>query len=117
MSRFVILAHDWPFLHWDLMLESNAELLTWRLFQEPKANTAIEGEALAPHRLTYLNFEGEVSGNRGSVERWDHGELLNLEFTDNSVTGTIAGDRLSGRVSISQQDASTRVLVVFRSAV
>src|SRR5580765_3650553 len=37
MPRYVILAHDHPFPHWDLMLERDASLRTWRLATLPKA--------------------------------------------------------------------------------
>ena len=35
MPRFVILEHDYPELHWDLMLETAGALRTWRLLRPP----------------------------------------------------------------------------------
>ena len=35
MPRFVILAHDWPTPHFDLLLEAGAVLKAWRLLAEP----------------------------------------------------------------------------------
>jgi hypothetical protein len=73
MSRYVILMHDHPFLHWDLMLEDGNVLRTWRLLQVPAAGRTAKAEQLADHRLAYLDYEGPVSGGRGNVARWDHG--------------------------------------------
>lgn len=73
MPRFVILEHDHPFLHWDLMLERDGVLKTWRLAAAPTEPGVIAAEYLADHRLAYLDYEGPLSGNRGAVCRWDQG--------------------------------------------
>ena len=73
--RFVVLEHDHPFLHWDLMLEHSGVLQTWRLLQAPQAGEWISAERLPDHRLHYLDFEGPVSGNRGHVHRTVAGEF------------------------------------------
>ena len=74
MPRFVILEHDWPALHWDLMLESGEVLRTWRLAAPPEdPDGAVDAEPSFEHRLHYLDYEGPVSGNRGTVRRWDAG--------------------------------------------
>src|ERR1700704_4821039 len=75
MPRFVILEHDHPVLHWDLMLEAGTALRTWRLARAPSApGEVIDALALPDHRLFYLDYEGPVSGGRGVVKRWDAGE-------------------------------------------
>ena len=68
-----MLTHDHPFLHWDLMLEQNGVLRTWRLHREPDAAGPIVAEPLPDHRLAYLDYEGEVSGGRGHVARVEAG--------------------------------------------
>jgi hypothetical protein len=73
MPRFVVLEHDHPELHWDLMLEAGDALQTWRLANPPAPGCVIEAMALADHRPIYLDYEGPVSGNRGTVRRWDAG--------------------------------------------
>lgn len=73
MPRFVILTHDHPFPHWDLMLESGDRLSTWRLLEEPAPGTSVPAQRLDDHRLLYLEYEGPVSGGRGNVARWDSG--------------------------------------------
>ena len=67
--RFVILEHDHPFLHWDLLLEEECSARTWRLLRKPCLGEPIVAEPLPDHRLIYLNYEGVVSGDRGSVQR------------------------------------------------
>lgn len=73
MPRFVILEHDHPHLHWDLMLEAGDVLRTWRLESAPGINQTIAAQAIGDHRKAYLDYEGPVSGDRGSVVRWDVG--------------------------------------------
>jgi DNA polymerase Ligase (LigD) len=73
MPRFVVLEHDHPVLHWDLMLETGAVLRTWRLAEPPLPDKAIAAQALGDHRPFYLDYEGPVSGGRGVVKRWAAG--------------------------------------------
>lgn len=68
-GRFVILRHDHPVLHWDLLLEHLTSAATWRLESLPRENSVISAERIADHRLLYLDYEGPVSGNRGHVTR------------------------------------------------
>ena len=48
-------------------------LKTWACREPPQAGVEIPCEALADHRLAYLDYEGPISGGRGSVTRWDRG--------------------------------------------
>ncbi len=73
MPRFVILAHDWPAPHFDLMLEAGGVLKSWRLLAVPVPGMAVPAEATDDHRLEYLDYEGPVSGGRGVVRRVDGG--------------------------------------------
>lgn len=72
-QRFVILEHDHPFLHWDLMIEQAGALKTWRLLEQPVPGKWLAAEGLPDHRTAYLSYEGEVSGNRGMVKRLTSG--------------------------------------------
>lgn len=68
------------------MLEADGRLQTWALAQVPidwraididsqriaKSNT-VEVERLPDHRLAYLAYEGQVSGERGQVRQLDAG--------------------------------------------
>lgn len=74
MPAYVILEHDWPTQHWDLLLDVGDRLLAWRLWQEPELGKAIACEPNQDHRRVYLEYEGPLTGDRGRVLRWDHGE-------------------------------------------
>jgi len=71
--RFVILEHNHPFLHWDLLLEEGCSARTWRLLRRPCLGEPIATEPLPDHRLMYLDYEGVVSGDRGRVKRFGSG--------------------------------------------
>jgi len=73
VRRYVILEHDWPTIHWDLLLDVGSTLRAWRLWEEPAEGMTIRAEINADHRRIYLDYEGEVSGGRGVVRRWDFG--------------------------------------------
>src|SRR5262245_21989449 len=75
MLRFVILDHDHPFPHRDLMLEADGVLRTWRLIGDPLSEKPIAVEPLGDHRIDYFDYEGPVSGGRGIVTRWDTGRF------------------------------------------
>jgi len=68
-QRFCILLHDKPFWHWDFLLENGDHALCWRLLRQPCCEEPIAAEQLQPHRLLYLDFEGPVSNDRGTVKR------------------------------------------------
>lgn len=100
MPRFVVLAHDHPTLHWDFMLEDGDKLHTWRLAQAPDAVGPVDAEPLGDHRLAYLDYEGPLSGGRGEVRRWDHGEYDLLESTSQRIVVRLAGKRLRGEARL-----------------
>jgi hypothetical protein len=100
MPRFVILEHDHPQLHWDLMLETGDVLRTWRLAAPPEPGAVIAAEPLGDHRRLYLDYEGPVSGNRGSVRRWDVGEFAWLENGGERVTVILRGQCVRGHATL-----------------
>jgi hypothetical protein len=71
VRRYVLLRHDHPSLHWDLLLEAaeHAPCPTWRLPAPLPAGQAILAVRLPDHRPHYLTYEGPISGNRGTVQR------------------------------------------------
>jgi hypothetical protein len=74
--RYVVLRHEGienP--HYDLMIETTpgSPLATWRLPHWPPLPGDVP-ESLGDHRRVYLEYEGPVSGNRGSVRRVASGE-------------------------------------------
>jgi hypothetical protein len=90
VPRFTILTHDQPVLHWDLLLELDeaGPLATWRILDDPGRGVQWRAEPLPGHRREYLDYEGPVSGDRGSVAGWDTGEY---ELEAGSAAGSGAG--------------------------
>src|SRR5262249_37315334 len=97
VPRFVILEHDHPSLHWDLMLESGDVLRTWRLAAPPEAGRAVAAEKIFDHRPIYLDYEGPVGGDRGRVLRWDAGTYEDLAAPGGTLEFEIHGARVRGR--------------------
>ncbi len=106
MPRFVILEHDHPHLHWDLMLEAGDVLWTWRLERPPGSGPeTIPAERIGDHRLAYLDYEGPVSG-RGFVKRWDWGTYDILDSAQR-ITLRLRGRRVGG-LAIVEEAAGKR---------
>ncbi len=111
--RFVVLRHETPpnyprGLHWDFMVEVDGALRTWALAREPVADTAIEAEELPAHRLEYLEFEGAVSGDRGTVVRWDQGTCAVLRDDADHLELKMHGQRLRGVARGRRSDPSAQ---------
>lgn len=101
MPRFVLLAHDHPVLHWDFMLEHGDTLLTWRLSRIPAADgNPVPAEPLPDHRTVYLDYEGPVSGNRGTVRRVDAGLYEWQTREDGRLEIQLTGQLLRGRAAL-----------------
>jgi hypothetical protein len=107
MPRFVILEHDHPQLHWDLMLEAGAVLRTWRLAAPPQPGDPICAEPAFDHRPLYLDYEGAVSNNRGTVRRWDGGLFSWVSDESDRVVVRLAGERCRGRAVLERHRDGT----------
>lgn len=114
MPRFVILEHDHPHRHWDLMLETAGVLRTWRLASPPDGPGPIAAEAIGDHRLANLDYEGPVSGGRGTVVRWDRGELDWEKSSEGLVRVRLAGIRVSGPAVLKRNVEGQWVFIVGR---
>ena len=83
--------------HYDLMLEHGDGLRTWRL-----VNTAFQAFQVArqikEHRKTYLDFEGEISGDRGRVKIWDTGSYTIDDWKDDRIQVALVGRSLKTRI-------------------
>lgn len=117
MSRFVLLLHECPDdrprpTHCDLMLQLGPALATWSLRKLPRdwkvlgldsaalrfdATNVVDAERLADHRLVYLDYEGPLSGNRGTVRRLDAGTFAS---GPQPFTYRLAGEHIRGEVTL-----------------
>ena len=99
-DEFVILRHTEPSgVHYDLMLRDRDALATWRLDANPAE--MIVGEiaratTLPRHRLAYLDYEGPVRGDRGSVDRVDRGTFEGRSSGGGGYDVELAGDVIRG---------------------
>jgi hypothetical protein len=110
VPRFVILQHTTPPgysrpSHYDLMLEHGPVLRTWACESLPDAGATVAAEQLADHRLAYLDYEGEVSGGRGSVVRVAAGEYELLAESDELIHVRLASPQLAGMLTLSREAA------------
>jgi hypothetical protein len=96
--RFVVLEHVWNGVHWDVMLESEegGPLRTWAVDAPIVPGRELPARALADHRAAYLEYEGEVSGGRGEVNRVDRGGYERLAWADDLVRVRLAGVQFTG---------------------
>jgi hypothetical protein len=100
VRRFVVLEHRWNGVHFDFMVEigPDAPLRTWGIDAEPVSGAELPARGLPDHRRAYLTFEGEVSGGRGTVRRWDEGDCEVVLWGDDLVHLILHGRQLVGPV-------------------
>lgn len=107
MARFVVLEHRWEGVHWDFMLEVGAVLRTWALEEPPDSAGAVSAKPLGDHRRVYLDYEGPVSGDRGTVRRWDRGEYEWIEEGGQRAVLRLKGTRLQGEARLERREGTT----------
>lgn len=125
MPRFVLLYHNCPPnyerpSHWDFMLEAGATLRTWALERLPRdwrdvwSTTAeaypdcppvadghvVAAISLGDHRLDYLEFEGPLGGDRGTVIRVAAGTYRGELEASTGWQVTLEGKDLRGTLSL-----------------
>ncbi len=98
------------------MFEQDAVLRTWAMAEPLRASAVVEAEQLADHRLAYLEYEGPVSRNRGTVERWDAGQYRLESADDDHWTATLDGERIYGLVTLKRRDSTHSWRVSFSAA-
>jgi DNA polymerase Ligase (LigD) len=109
MPRFVVLFHETPAgyprgTHYDLMLEQGDVLRTWALEALPAVGQTVPAEGLPDHRTAYLDFDGAIAGNRGSVSRCDAGEYEIVEETATRLVVRLRGAKLTGTIALAAHE-------------
>jgi hypothetical protein len=140
MPRFVLLYHDCPPnyerpSHWDFMLEAGDVLRTWALEQlprkwqvaqsrtasvDPNCPTVALGNSvsalhLSDHRRDYLELEGPLSGDRGTVIRVVSGTYRSEHETPGDWRVVLASDVLATSVRLSRSAAEDECWTLFSS--
>ena len=110
MPRFALLEHDFPTLHWDFFLEAGDSLRSWRILHEPTPHQSFstEAEAIADHRLLYLDYEGPVSGGRGHVRQIDAGTFEWLQDTPEALQVHLYGRQFQGGITLQESESGWR---------
>ncbi len=113
MARFVIQEHTTPAgVHWDLMLEQGAALLTFRLPVPPAqaASAATAATKIHDHPLRFLTYEGPVQKNTGRVRIADRGRLHIETQADDRIAFALQGQTLHGAFTLTRADAAEWIL-------
>jgi DNA polymerase Ligase (LigD) len=105
VPRFVLLEHDHPTPHLDLMLEADGVLWSWRLDTPPHVGTRQMAERIGDHRTRYLDYEGPVSGGRGQVVRHDRGIFEWIERQQRQLVVRLEGEKLRGVLELREENA------------
>ena len=89
--RYVILHHETPpgserGSHYDFMLQRGDVLATWALERVPLAGETVAALKLPDHRLAYLDYEGLLTGGRGTVRRVEAGTYQVEREADDALT-------------------------------
>jgi hypothetical protein len=110
MPRYVILQHETTGgVHFDFMIEMGSILKTWSLPQTPLKGVEIDAEALPDHRLAYLDYEGSISGDRGSVACWDRGTYDVECQSKTELIVRLSGEKLMGRASLRRSSPAEKL--------
>lgn len=115
-TRTVLLGHTeadgrW---HFDWMIERSGDeerrLLTFRVRDriDLQACQGFEAERIGDHRAVYLEYEGELSGGRGSVARVAAGEVR--AFSEGAALDVVANFGMGWRRYSGRPVAGTRWL-------
>ena len=102
-KQFVIQKHITPDGgHWDLMLQIEDTLWTWRLHHSPEhiQDTPIAAEKIADHPLRFLTYEGSVQNHTALVKIADKGTFRITKQTDKEIEFEADGKTLSGQFQL-----------------
>jgi DNA polymerase Ligase (LigD) len=107
MPRFVLLEHRWNGVHWDLLLENGETLRTWAIDSPVMPDRELPARSLPDHRSIYLEYEGEISGNRGTVRRIDEGIYQPRVWSASLVRVRFQGVQLVGEAELRQVEGGS----------
>jgi hypothetical protein len=107
-TRFALLEHTLPNgeKHFDLLIERGGQqhVPTWRLVSDPTRQPTSAAERIADHRPLYLDYQGAISGDRGTVRRIDAGPGEFQMLDDPRAEIILQGAKLRGRFTIAASE-------------
>lgn len=107
MARYAVLRHEMPadsdrMNHFDLLLQQDDSLATWEIQHWPPVFPQ-RAKRLPDHRNHYLEFEGPLSGNRGSVHRVCQGTMELLKQNDRTWIVEMSGRNFDGVIQLQSE--------------
>jgi bifunctional non-homologous end joining protein LigD len=112
-GKFVIQRHEreGEAVHWDLMLEKDGVLETYRVNVPPEewGSNLPEATRIFDHPLRFLTYEGSVNKGKGNVKIADAGIYRILSQNENQLKTDFAGTILKGEKEIIFAVAGRRV--------
>ncbi len=105
-NQFVIQKHCTPDGgHWDLMLQIENTLWTWRLHHPPQhiQDIPIAVEKIQDHSLRFLTYEGSVQNNTAEVNIVDHGNFKIINRTNTDIEFETSGKTLAGNFQLHRE--------------
>ena len=104
LKKFVVQRHQKESepAHWDLMLEREGILETYRLASPPEkwGKEAIEAVKIFDHPLKFLSYEGIVNKGKGRVDIADCGTYRLIEKNETQKRILFAGKVLRGEFQL-----------------
>ena len=108
-KKFVIQKHErkGQDVHWDLMLEAETALETYRLELPPEklAEQSTTAIRIFDHPLKFLTYEGTVNNGLGSVEIAQAGTYKLLAENDQYRRVQLDGQTLQGQFTLTHIDS------------
>lgn len=112
-DQFVIQRHTAADgMHWDLMLEAQQVLWTWRIPVPPEqmGQQPVLAERIADHSPRFLTYEGPVQKNTGQVQIADSGTMFMQRAGEDHLVLKLHGKILSGLYELIHQERNEWIL-------
>ncbi len=87
------------------MLEHDGVLLTWQIPSPDLSALPLQVRRIANHRLAYLEYEGPLTGDRGSVTRVQAGWVTIRDLNDTLCAFDLSGGRFEGAFRLELAEA------------
>jgi len=111
MPRFVVDEHTRSHgSHYDLMLESQLLLWTWRFRDFPGSESEQECKRIQDHERRFLEYEGELSPGMGRVEIVASGTFDLLSAREDHIYFHARGEKLAGSCHLVRQSENKWVM-------
>ena len=92
------------------MLEYGDHLATWELPEALEVGARLDVVPLANHRLAYLDYEGPLTEQRGTVSRYEWGSYKTVLDDARQQVVVLHGQTLEGRLTIGKANERGRAV-------